>query len=75
MNILIVKLATWKIKVCLQYCLNAFYHDVDDLKKTTILLSVVYWGQYAVFRTNNNAFIFNLMLGYNTALYDDIDNK
>ena len=25
---------------CLQYCLNAFYHDVDDLKKATILWSV-----------------------------------
>ena len=25
------------INQCLQYCLNAFYHDVDDLKKATIL--------------------------------------
>ena len=27
---------------CLQYCLNALYHDVDDLKKATILWSVAY---------------------------------
>ena len=33
---------------CLQYCLNAFYHDVDDLKKGTILWSVAHWGQYSV---------------------------
>ena len=60
---------------CLQYCLNAFYHDVDGLKKTTILWSVVHWDHSPVCRTNNNAFIFNWMLGYNTVLYDDIDNK
>ena len=58
----------------LQYCLNAFYHDVDDLKKN-VLWSVAHWGQYPVMRTNDNAFIFNRMLGYNTAFYDDIDNK
>ena len=54
MDILIVKLITWIIKVllivgkpitsaslkisgnrnkCLQYCINTFYHEVDDLKK------------------------------------------
>ena len=27
---------------CLQYCLNAFYYDVDDLKKGIILWSVVH---------------------------------
>ena len=48
---------------------------VDDLNKFTILLSVVNWDQYAVWRTNDNAFIFNRMLGYNTSLYDHIDNK
>ena len=35
----------------------------------------MYWGQYAVCRTNDNAFIFNWILGYSIALYDDIDNK
>ena len=47
---------------CLQYCLNAFYHDVDDFKKATILWSVAHWGQYAVCRTNDNTFVFNRML-------------
>ena len=60
---------------CLQYCLNAFYHDVDDFKKVTILWSVAHWGQYVVCRTNDNAFIFNRILSYNTALYDDKHNK
>ena len=41
------------------------------LKKATILWSVAHWGQYPVCRTNDNGFIFNRMLGYNTALYDD----
>ena len=59
----------------LQYCLNAFYHDVDDLKKVTIRWSVAHWDQYPVMRTNDNAFIFNRMLGNHTALYDDVDNK
>ena len=60
---------------CLQYCLNTFYHDVDDLKKATILCSVAHWGQYAVCHTNDNAFVFNRILGYNTALYDNKHNK
>ena len=59
----------------LQFCLHAFYHDVDYLKKATILWSVAHWGQRAVRRTNDNAFIFNRMLGYNTAFYDNVDNK
>ena len=40
-----------------------------------MLWVVVHWGQYPVCRTNDNAFIFNRMLGYNTAFFDDIDNK
>ena len=60
---------------CLQYYLNAFYHDVDDFKKATILWSVAHWGQYAVCRTNDNSFVFNRMLGYNTALHDNTHNK
>ena len=55
--------------------INAFYHDVDDLKKATILWSVAHWGQYEVCRTNDNAFVFNRMLCYNTALYDNKHNK
>ena len=60
---------------CLQYCLNIFYHEGDDFKKATILWSVAHWGQYPVMRTNDNVFIFNWMLGYNTTFYDDIDKK
>ena len=60
---------------CLQFCLNAFYHDVNDLKKATILWSVAHWGQRAVCRTNDNAFIFNSMLGCNTVFYDNVDSK
>ena len=60
---------------CLQYCLNIFYHEGDDFKKATILWSVVHWGQYTVCRTNDNAFVLNQMLDYNTALYDNINKK
>ena len=48
---------SWVRNQGLQYVLNAFYHDVDDLKKTTILWSVVHWGQYPICRTNDIAFI------------------
>ena len=60
------------INQCVQYCLNAFYHDIDEIKKATILWSVVYWGQYSIYRTNYNTIVFNRMLDYNTALCDDI---
>ena len=60
---------------CLQYCLNAFYYDVDDLKKGTILWLVVHWDLYPVCSKNDNTFTFKRMLGYNTAFFDDIDNK
>ena len=35
---------------CLQYCLNAIYHEIDKIKKSTILWSVLYWVniQYVV---------------------------
>ena len=32
-------------------------------------------GQYAICCTNDSEFNLNRMLGYNTLLYDDIDNK
>ena len=75
MNLLIVKLATWKIKLCLQFCLNAFYNDVDYLKEATILWLVAHWVQCPVMHINDNAFISNRMLGCDTAFYDDVDNK
>ena len=62
-------------KQCLQYCLNAFYHDVDYLKEATILWLVAHWVQCPVMHINDNAFISNRMLGCDTAFYDDVDNK
>ena len=49
---------------CLQYFLNAIYHDIDEIKKSTILWSILYWGQYLICRTNDNALMFNRMLDY-----------
>ena len=60
---------------CLQFCLNAFYNDVDNLKKATLLWSCAYWGKEQISRLNDNAFVFNRMLGYNTAIFDEIDKK
>ena len=60
---------------CLQFCLNAFYHDVDNIKKSTILWSCVYWSKQRIFRLNDNAFLFNRMLGCNTTIFDEIDKK
>ena len=47
---------------CLQYFFNAFYRDINDIKKYTILWSVVNWGQYAINRHNDSVYIFNQML-------------
>ena len=60
---------------CLQYWLNAFYHDIDEIKNVTIFWSAVHWVQYPTYRTNDNVFVFNQMIGYNTALCDDVDNN
>ena len=55
---------------CLMYALNAFYKDVNGLKKGSILWNVVNWSNKLEMRFNNKAFIFNRMLGYNTTFYD-----
>ena len=60
---------------CLQYCLNAFYPDINYIKKATILWSCVHWSKPGIYMLNDNAFVFNKMLGYNTAIYDDIDKN
>ena len=31
--------------------------------------------QYSIYRTNDNTFVFNRILGYNTVLYDDVEQK
>ena len=50
----------------LMYALNAFYKDVDDLKITSVLWNGVNWSNKPEMRCNDNAFVFNRMLGYNT---------
>ena len=60
---------------CLQYCLNAFYHDIDYIKKATILWSCTHWSRLGVSMLNDNVFKFKRMLGCNTAIYDDVDRK
>ena len=59
----------------LQYSLNTFYHHINEMKKGTIFWSIGYCGQYPSCRTIDNAFIFNRILGYNSVLFDDIDQK
>ena len=60
---------------CLQYSLNTFYHDICDIKKTIILLSVVNWGKCGVDRSKNNAFVFNRILWCNIVLFDGADKE
>ena len=55
---------------CLQFVLNAFYKDVNDLRHATVLWNVVNWSNNEIIRCNDNAFVFNIILGYNTAFYD-----
>ena len=63
------------INQCFKYFLNAFYRDITEIKKAIILWSVAHWSQYPLCRTNDNAFIFNWMLGYNIVLLNDLDKK
>ena len=59
---------------CLQFALNAFYKDVNDLKHATVLWNLVNWSNTTIMRTNDNVFVFNRMIGYNTSFYD-VDTK
>ena len=61
--------------LCLQFCLNEFYHDINCIKQATILWSCAHWSKLGVCMINDNAFVFNRMLGYNTAIYDEVDKK
>ena len=58
----------------LQFALNEFYKDVNNLKHATTLLNLVKWSNTKIIRCNDNAFVFNRILGYNTAFYD-LDTK
>ena len=50
--------------------MHAFYKDVEETKETTILWNLVNWSNANItMRFNDNAFMFNRMLGYNTAFY------
>ena len=59
---------------CLQFALNAFYKDVNDLEHATVLWNLVNWSNTKIMRCNDNVFVFNRMLVYNTAFYD-LDTK
>ena len=58
----------------LQSALNAFYKDVNNLKHATTLWNLVKCSNTKIIRCNDNAFVFNIILGYNTAFYD-LDTK
>ena len=55
---------------CLQFALHVFYKDVDETSVATILWNLVKWSNTnTTLRFNDNAFVFNRMLGYNIAFY------
>ena len=58
----------------LMYALNAFYKDFNDLKKASVLWNVVSWSNNPEMRYNDNRFVFNIMLGYNTSFHDNETN-
>ena len=62
---------SWTDNQYLMYTLNAFYKDVDDLKKASVLWNVVKWSNKPKIRCNDDAFVFNRILGYNISFYDD----
>ena len=52
----------------LQFALHAFYKDVEETKEATFLWNPVNWSNInTTMRCNDNAFVFNIILGYNTA--------
>ena len=56
------------------YALNTFYKDVDDPMKTNVLWNVVNWSTRSVMYCNDNTFVSNRMLGYNT-VFNNICTK
>ena len=55
---------------CLQFALYVFYKDVNEIKQASVLWNLINWSNIITMRTNENAFVFNRMIGYNTAFYD-----
>ena len=58
----------------LTVCFDIFYKDVNDLKYATVLWNLVNWSNTKIMRCDDNAFVFNRILGYNKAFYD-LDTK
>ena len=54
----------------LQFALHAFYKDVNEIKQASVLWNLINWSNTTTMRTNENAFVFNRMIGHNTAFYD-----
>ena len=46
-----------------QFTLNVFYKDVYELKNATVLRNFVNWSNNETIRCNDNAFVFNRMIG------------
>jgi len=55
---------------CLQIALDVFYKKFNDLKHATVLWNLVSWSNTKMMHCNDNAFVFNRLLGYNIAFYD-----
>ena len=55
---------------CLQFALSVFYKNVDESSKANVLWNLVYWSNNSVMRCNDNGYVFNRMLSYNTAFFD-----
>ena len=42
---------------CLQFALNAFYKDVNEIKYDSVLWNRVNWSNTTIMRTNENAWL------------------
>ena len=50
--------------------MDAIYKDIHGLRHAAVLWNLVNWSNNEIIRCNGNAFVFNRMIGYNTAFYD-----
>ena len=51
---------------CTQFALSTFYKNLNESSKANVLWNLVNWSNNTVMCCNDNAFVFNRMLGYNT---------
>ena len=56
---------------CTQFALSTFYKNLNKSSKANVLWNLVNWSNNTAVRCNDNAFDFNIMLGYNTAFFDN----